>query len=223
MKMSEQSWINTKAREERRSLKLSSKIRHEEKDHDATKLQAMKGTTNTTKATLHQDLSSSLEDEAQCLVGETSKKFVPQPNRNDIIVDVVNGLRRFKDSVRWKDFHRAQQEEKEKRLNIKRNNNHNIIEIEDNQEPTGLKTGLKPTKINMSAPIATDEGVNFLQILEDKLINQVFSYDEKKAGCKVSSGIRKMQKRLMENSQIVVIPTDKTNSFKAVPTDSYIK
>ena len=42
--------------------------------------------------------AAALEDEAQCLVGGTSEKFVPEPMGEDITADLINGLRRFKDA-----------------------------------------------------------------------------------------------------------------------------
>lgn len=68
----------------------------------------LKGTTDTAITTDHKDLflntqdgyAAALEDEVQSLVGGTSEKFVPEPSGEDILTDVINGLRRFKDAVR---------------------------------------------------------------------------------------------------------------------------
>ena len=78
-------------------------------EEEVTKLaKTKKGTTNTTKATIENDLSNGsipmdLEEEVQCLVGGTSEKYVPQPKWEDIITDTVQAMRRFKQDVRWKD------------------------------------------------------------------------------------------------------------------------
>jgi len=79
---------------------------------DATSNANLKGTTDTTIMTNHKDLSkatkdghaAALEDEVQCLVGGTSEKFVPEPMGEDVTIDLINGLRRFKDAVRWKNY-----------------------------------------------------------------------------------------------------------------------
>ena len=111
----------------------------------------------------------SLEDEVLCLVGETSDKYVPQPSGDDIITDAVNGLRRFKDNVRWKDFHRQLQEEKDRRMGLRKTKEEKGKEkdgdtTEDEQNDIveeskglneGLGTGLKPTNVNLSAPRLT--------------------------------------------------------------------
>ena len=83
---------------------------------DLTESSASKGTTDTTKATSHNVLS--FADEVQCLVGETSEKFVPQPSKDEVISDTINGLRRFKDAVRWKEYHRIRKQEERKKLGI---------------------------------------------------------------------------------------------------------
>jgi GIY-YIG catalytic domain len=204
-----------KTREERRK-RISSEFPIPLLD-EGTTLQTKKGTADTTKATIHQDLSS-LEDEVRCLVGGTSEKFVPQPNRDEIITDLVNGLRRFKDAVRWKDFHRLQQDEREKRLKIQAK----IIIDEPMDDNDGLGTGLKPTKVNLSAPRASEEVEFFLQALEGNLLEQAFEYNEKRLGCKKSNIIKGLQKKLMDESEMVVIPTDKTNSFRIVPLSDYV-
>jgi GIY-YIG catalytic domain len=220
----EKSTMNAIIREERRlGIRNLPNVRREESNHllDETKLRTQKGTTDTVKAMLEDDLSS-LEDEVQSLVGGTSEKFVPQPSRDDVISDIVNGLRRFKDVVRWKDFHRLQHEEKEKRWSI--NNNIDNLKFElnnDDNTSKGLKTGLKATKVNLSAPRASEKVETFLHTLETTLLDQAFNYNERKANCKISSTIKTIQKRLMDKPEVVIIPTDKTNSFRIVPTTKY--
>jgi len=65
-------------------------------------------------ATAKDGYAAALEDEVQCLVGGTSEKFVPEPMGEDITTDLINGLRRFKDAVRWKVYFKLLQEEKDK-------------------------------------------------------------------------------------------------------------
>jgi len=85
-----------------------------------------KGATDTATTTNHKDLSNTtakdgyaatLEDEVQCLVGGTSEKFVPEPMGEDITTDLINGLRRFKDAVRWKVYFKLLQESTKDCLN----------------------------------------------------------------------------------------------------------
>jgi hypothetical protein len=78
------------------------------------------GTTDTTQATVYNDDHSlaQLADEVQCLVGETSEKFIPAPTHDQILSDAIEGLCRFKEVVQWKDFFRSKrfQEELERCL-----------------------------------------------------------------------------------------------------------
>jgi len=133
----------------------------------------LKGTTDTTTTTNHKDLSNTaaqdghaaaLEDEAQCLVGGTSEKFVPEPMGEDVTADLINGLRRFKDAVRCKVYFKLLQEEKDKENQSNGNIANNTQEEEQEQQPhnPGLKTNLKPIKTNLSAPRADDETERFL-------------------------------------------------------------
>ena len=173
--------------------------------------------------THHRDLSSAIEDEVQYLVGETSEKYVPQPSGDALILDAVKGLRRFKDAVRWKDFHRQkQQEEKDKRMNNRKEKPIKIV-MENNESNMGMGTGLKPIKVNLSAPRASEDVEAFLQTLENELLQQAFKIKHKKATNSRSERIKDLQQTLKKDIYNVVIPTDKTNSFKVVNTDHYIK
>ena len=59
----------------------------------------LQGTTDTTTAQSKTHLSF-LQDEVQCLVGGTSEKFAPTPSGNEVLGDLIIGLRRFEDTVR---------------------------------------------------------------------------------------------------------------------------
>jgi len=77
-----------------------------------------KGTTDTTTTTndfaktAKDGHTTASEDEAQCLVGGTSEKFVPEPMGEDVTADLINGLCGFKDAARWKVNFKLQQKEK---------------------------------------------------------------------------------------------------------------
>jgi len=106
---------------------------------------------------------------------QTSEKFVPEPMGADITTDLINGLRRFEDVVTWKVFFKLLQEEKEKENQSNGNIANNTQEEAQEQKPhnPGLKTNLKPTEINLSAPRTDDdETERFLLRLEEKLIKQ---------------------------------------------------
>ena len=138
--------------------------------------QGKQGTTDTTKANNHKVLSV-LTDEVQCLVGETSEKYVPQPTRDEVIQDAINGLRRFKDGIRWKEFHRLQQQEKQKNKGIEPTEEDiETFNEQMNDKEEGLKTGLRPTKINLSAPRGSEKLEEFLKAVEEEILKQAFEY-----------------------------------------------
>jgi len=159
-------------------------------------------------------------------VGGTSEKFVPEPTGEDILTDVINGLRRFKDAVRWKAFHKYLQEEKDKENQSSTHNTTHNTQEEEVQQQThnpGLKTNLKPTKINLSAPRADDEIEGFLQQLEEELLTQALDKVDTKGCNKKSHQIKSLQQKLRNHDDLVVVPTDKTNSFRTVSKSNYCK
>jgi hypothetical protein len=84
----------------------------------------------------------------------------PWQNWEDILTDLIQALHRFKDDVRWKDFHRQNEEEKIRRLKFKGGGVIKKKTTEHSEE--GMKTGLKATRVNLSAPRACDEVESFL-------------------------------------------------------------
>ena len=54
------------------------------------------------------DTNLSIEDEVQRLVEEISQKFVPVPSKEEVVIDMCEGMRRFAHSVRWKCFQRKE-------------------------------------------------------------------------------------------------------------------
>jgi len=159
------------------------------------------------------------------LVGGTSEKFVPEPMGEDITTDLINGLRRFKAAVRWKVYFKLLQEEKEKENQSNGNVANNTQEEEQEQQPhnPGLKTNLKPIKINLSAPRADDETERFLLQLEEELLKQVLDKIEAKGRNNKSHKIKSLQQKLRNHDNLVVVPTDKTNSFRTASKSNYCK
>jgi len=143
----------------------------------------------------------------------------------DITTDLINGLCRFKDAVRWKVFFKLLQEEKDKGSQSNGNIANNTHKEEQEQQPhnPGLKTNLKPTKINLSAPRADDETERFLLQLEEELLKQALNKIEAKGRNNKSHKIKSLQQKLRNHDNLVVVPTDKTNSFRTVSKSNYCK
>ena len=98
----------------------------------------------------------------------------------------------------------------------------------DEEEPTdpndvGLQTGLRPTKPLRAAPIASDLVETFLKRVEDETINMAFKYKQTTQEHQKSSDIRSLVSQLKTSIYTVVVPTDKTNSFRTMDVHAYEK
>jgi len=125
------------------------------------------------------------------------------------------------DTVRWKVYFKLLQEEKDKENQSNEKIANNTQEEEEQQQThnPGLKTNLKPTKINLSAPRADDESDRFLL----QLLKQALGKIDAKGGNNKSHKIKSLQQKLRNHDNLVVVPTDKTNSFRTVSKSNYCK
>jgi GIY-YIG catalytic domain len=189
------------------------------------------GTTNTTTATAYNEVLSSLEDEVRCLVGETSEKFVPAPTQDQVLTDTIEALRRFKEAVRWKAFFRAQRIERlQKRRQelglppLENPGSFDDTDLEDNSSSPsqGLGSGLKPPRSTGSvAPRGDDTIELFLRRVEDEILDMAFAYKQHRVETSRSKQVRQLCNTL-QHHHLVVVPTDKTNSFRLISTQQYI-
>ena len=163
------------------------------------------------------------------VTNETSDKFVPAPSRNQILSDLLIGLKRFRNVVRWKHFFaekkRKEEELKNSPLSQPAFNNKFSFETEENENarqtnPEGLKSGLKPANQTQNAPIGSPETESFLKELEETLIKQVM--DDTFTKNARDENIRMVLDDLCQSNEVVV-STDKTNSIKVVKTVKYEK
>ena len=87
------------------------------------------------------------EEEVQNIIREASEKYITPPSSNQILSDLLIGLKRFRNSVRWKEAaHIRKLEAKKDKLSPKSViNSFNFDETEDEIEVPreGLKTNLK--------------------------------------------------------------------------------
>ena len=177
--------------------------------------------------------TQNLEREVLRITSVTSDKFVYAPKKEQVISDLIIGLKRFRNSVRWKWFF---QEEKRKKNELKNSllnksayDRDKIFNDndEENESPTsirqeGLKSGLAPVKTTQDAPIGSPEVEGFLKEVEIKLIDQINKEDFSNVKNNRDRTIDTLLERLRRSNQ-VVIATDKTNSFKVIPLDKYKK
>jgi hypothetical protein len=89
-----------------------------------------------------------LSNEVLCLSSESSEKYVPEPHKGQVLQDLLIGIKRFKNAVRWKWFWMEKARlGNEGTLGNKGIGNTKVEEIIEQEEPTqevqGLGMGLK--------------------------------------------------------------------------------
>ena len=153
-----------------------------------------------------------LREEVLCLNKEISDKFVPEPTRTQITANLLIGLRRFKNSCRWKEFFR-----------LKENSDNQSEEEEIELEMTkneGLGTNVKPVNSIKSAPKGSEALEAFLSKLERDLLHSA-AHDQEIQPSATSKKIREVEKMLKDDENVIV-PTDKTNTIKFVKLKYYV-
>ena len=165
-----------------------------------------------------------------------------------MIADVIRGLRRYKDTIRWQSFFREQGKEERRRLyasigmevpaaieSDEEEEEEASIQASissfsttnsdfDDDKEGGLRTGLRPTKVNLSAPKATKVVETFLRRLEEEVITLAMQYNPDNVHTSaIDCQIRELQAMLQTHTDTVVIPTNKTNSFRTMHTDMYVR
>ena len=178
-----------------------------------------------------------MDKTVQMVTSGISEKFVPMPNRKNLLGNLLVGLKRFRNVVRWKEFillKLKENDNKDKNSTIT-NSEMNDLETNciSNQErkefPNSLRTNLKPSNTFNQAPVGSNMLENFLKEVKNTLIDQVYNYVEKKKSLveskkfkenAISSSILTMLKKLRQSST-VVISTDKTNNFVTISFYKY--
>jgi hypothetical protein len=95
-------------------------------------------------------------------------------------------------------------------------------EDEETTELVGLKKNLNPAKTGSSAPQGNDNVELFLKRVEEEVLNQAFAYQQHQFKSKCSRDIRSLSSRLQQQPTLVVVPTDKTNTFRVIHLAKYI-
>eukprot|EP00957_Ditylum_brightwellii_P113262 8636483-Ditylum_brightwellii.AAC.1 len=126
----------------------------------------------------------SIPETAQCLCVETSDKYVSKPSANQITENILQALKRFKNSVYWKEFWclkwMKESLAKGKKLNNEEGKD-GLDEAEDDDKDTainkadfeGLGTGLRLVKRMKHAPKGLNDLEHFLHRLETTLLEKV--------------------------------------------------
>jgi hypothetical protein len=168
-----------------------------------------------------------LSNEVLRLSSETLEKYVPAPHKGQILQDLLFGIKRFKNAVRWKWFWMEKARmEKEGTLGNKGTGGTKLKDIIEQDEPIeeiqGLGTGLKRMSTANLAPMASPQVEVFLDEVAERLLTELDKSEGQPEMNKVKE-IHFLEAKLKEHLDRVMIPTDKTNSFKVVDKEKYSK
>jgi hypothetical protein len=168
-----------------------------------------------------------LSNEVLHLSSETSEKYVPAPHKGQVLQDLLIGIKRFKNTVRWKWFRIEKARlENERTLGNKGDGSTEIKEISKQEEPTqeaqGLGTGLKRMSTANSALTASPQVEVFLDEVAERLLTELDKSENQPETSKAKE-IRRLEAKLKEHLNTMVIPTYKTNSYKVIDKEKYIE
>ena len=166
-----------------------------------------------------------IESEVLKVTSGISEKFVSEPSKAIALGDLTIGLKRFKNTIRWKEYFLINENEIETLDNSDELSTSSTGEtISSFNSGNLLNTKLKPKNRSRNAPPGTLAMEGFFKELEENLLWRLDKYYDEKSKKKptpsTSSDINQML-NILKNSSKVVVPTDKTNSFKIIETEDY--
>ena len=173
-----------------------------------------------------------IECEVQKVTSGISEKFVSEPSKANALSDLIIGLKRFKNAIRWKEHFLANTTASQTNPEVTDTDNSSVespststINSKDSlSSNSSLSTNLKPKNTSKNAPIGSHGLEAFFRELEELLFARLENYYEKKTSQKAksstSSNINQLLGHLRKASKVAV-PTDKTNSFKIIEIDNY--
>ena len=128
-------------------------------------------------------------------------------------------IKRFRNSIRWKWFwlEKARKEKEDSSLSMTGDSDNSEMEestmrLEVNK---GLGTGLRKPSTANTAPVACLEVEAFLEDVTRTILGDLNAAEVLPKMNKVKE-ICELEKRLSENNSMVIVPTDKMNSFRVV-------
>ena len=201
--------------------------------------------------------SYNLETEARRITSGISDNFVSAPSHSQTLDDLLVGLKRFRNSIRWKWIFLEQKRVRRENsahfstdtqeyfhtttipvTPVEPTNTPDPNEKSENPIPTiipiekrktikthskvGLGTGIRPkNKINQAPPVSIEIEV-FLKEVERSLLGNFKPKIELQGAKRLINGdIKTLKTNLMNNENTVIVPTDKTSSYRTVPTTTY--
>ena len=144
-------------------------------------------------------------EEVRHITRETSEKYIVQPSKRQVLADLLIGLKRFRNAVRWKEFFFLEKLKKLKEKNLSPTstiNNFDFNEDEEKIEEEGLGTNLKSNYVK-SAPKGSDKTEAFLRDIERTLLQELET-NKPPPLTKKGKEIRHMEKNLQADPEYVV-------------------
>ena len=174
----------------------------------------------------------SIQDEVQQLVEGTSSKFVPTPTPEMVAIDLFEGIRRYQNSVRWKEHWRkkAIDEINKKRLGLRApplletqyDTQLDDLELTMDLESKGLKTGLHPKYTTMNAPTGSPHLEAHIQDVKVDLFTQLDGHMNAFRDINWKSiEVKTTIKNLKAHPDLGPVATDKTNSCVLMDIKEY--
>ena len=171
-------------------------------------------------------------DEVRRLVEGTSQKAVSAPSTSEVATDLFEAIRRFTNAARWKEHHRKKLIRAHNTLQSRKglpqiSENDDDIPIEDLYQPPtaapkGLSTGLHPKYTSMNAPTGSHKLEACLQDIQCDLLQQLDEYmNTFKDTNPLSLAMKNLRSQLKMHPDLVIVPTDKTNSFLPMKRQHY--
>ena len=153
-------------------------------------------------------------EELALRVNSLSRKYACLPSRRTVIIDLLEGLRRFRNSVRWKYF-------------WKFGLGKELLENSENEDEIfsalGFETGLRHQNTVNCNHEADRDTENFLHTFVRQVLRSVPEH-EPEAIRKMSSHdhlVQNFTQKLSETADIVFVPSDKTGKFVPLSLKNY--
>jgi hypothetical protein len=172
-------------------------------------------------------LDGFIHDAVRRLTQGVSEKFVPEPSHRQVLGDVLVGLGRFKTAVRWRYFWLMRDQEGAAYQSDGGGDGEGEGEAATTVSTkdtgvAGLGTGLKP-RMGKAGPLGSVEVEAFLKAVDREVLGNLSKEPREGRGGGFIANEIKLLEQTLERSSLVVVPTDKTNSFKAIPLQDYIR
>ena len=147
-----------------------------------------------------------IEREVQKVTSGISEKFVSEPSKANALSDLIIGLKRYKNAIRWKEFflqNNVAKESPESTVtddsSVESPTNTSICSDTSLTSKSSLNTKLKPKNKSKNAPVGIPALEDFFKELEEILFGRLNDNYEKKSSAKEKSSTSSDIHNLLDN------------------------